>query len=74
MHPDTMLRLVKIHQDELIAEAEKARKVGAAKSRAQGPVSASGSVPAWRRVLGWAAIDLGVRLSGGPIGPTSETR
>ena len=67
MHPDTMQRLVKIHQDELIGQAENER----AARRTPASVSPSGSVPAWRRALGWAAINLGVRLSGGPVGPAS---
>ncbi len=72
MHPDLARLFGRWHEQALLDEAEQERLIVAARGRAERaaakavPVATNGNASGWRRSIGWAFIDLGMRLAGNP--------
>lgn len=74
MHPETARLLARDHEQTLLREAAADRLAATARGRDRAPRGSDRSAPAWRRVIGWATIDLGVWLAGGWIDAASDCR
>lgn len=74
MHPETARLLAREHQKAFLREADAHRLAATSSGRERTPRASDRSAPAWRRVIGWAAIDLGVWLAGGWIDAAPDLR
>jgi hypothetical protein len=58
MYPDLYLEVERVRAQELRAEADRHRLAARCRSAART------SAPVWRRRLGWALVEIGLRLVG----------
>lgn len=65
MNPELSMLIARGHIDALVAEAKRERLAMTARRQPPSPARFPSMTRAWRRLIGWAAIELGARPAEG---------